>query len=275
MNMKMDRRSLIEMLGGASAFAAMSATEKADAVEQKMAASLETPAPGATATSIQKVTGDGLPDPQGVRTVRPGGGRIFGYGKKPTEVLAPMPDKPTLQDFFQNRFLTQRKHVLQSAGRAMKSGGSEELVLACLLHDVAQELIVVDHGWWGGQLMAPYVSEKVSWAITYHQALRFFPDDSVGYKYPEFYNQLFGPNYVPEPYIRQAYEYARKHKWYMEARMITVNDYYAFDPKVEVSLDPFVDIIGRHFKQPAAGLGYDGSPVAHMWRSLIYADHPL
>ena len=44
--------------------------------------------------------------------------------------------------------------------------------------------------------------------------------------------------------------------------MVTVNDLYAFDPKAQVSLDVFVDIIGRHFKQPEEGLGYDNSAVA-------------
>ena len=28
-------------------------------------------------------------------------------------------------------------------------------------------------------------------------------------------------------------------------------------------------------KQPKEGLGYDGSPVAHMWRTMIYPDTPL
>ncbi len=44
---------------------------------------------------------------------------------------------------------------------------------------------------------------------------------------------------------------------------------------VKVAIDPFVDIIGRRFKQPKEGLGFDGSPVAHMWRTLIYPDNPL
>jgi len=30
--------------------------------------------------------------------------------------------------------------------------------------------------------MEPYVSEKVSWAIRHHQALRFYADSSVGYE---------------------------------------------------------------------------------------------
>jgi hypothetical protein len=44
---------------------------------------------------------------------------------------------------------------------------------------------------------------------------------------------------------------------------------------VKVTIEPFIDIIGRHFKQPKEGLGYDNSPVAHMWRSMIRPDSPL
>jgi hypothetical protein len=66
----------------------------------------------------------------------------------------------------------------------------------------------------------------------------------------------------------------RKHKWNSEARMVTVNDLYAFDANAQVSLDPFVDIIGRNFTQPKEGLGYD-SPVAHMWRTIERPDAPL
>ena len=53
------------------------------------------------------------------------------------------------------------------------------------------------------------------------------------------------------------------------------HDLYAFDPNMKVSLDSFIDIIGRHFKQPKEGLGYDNSPVAHMWRTLIFPDNSL
>jgi len=54
-----------------------------------------------------------------------------------------------------------------------------------------------------------------------------------------------------------------------------VNDLYAFDPKVKPQLEEFTDIIGRNFKQPKEGLGYDNSPVAHMWRSIARPDMPL
>ena len=121
----------------------------------------------------------------------------------------------------------------------------------------------------------PYVQEKVSWAIRYHQALRFYPDPAHGYEYPELYTRIFGKDYEPQPHIKAAYDYARNHKWYFEARMVTVNDLYAFDPNAKVSIEPFIDIIGRQFKQPKEGLGNDGSPTAHMWRTMMFPDNPL
>ena len=124
--------------------------------------------------------------------------------------------------------------------------------------------MTTDHGWWGAQIIEPYVSERVTFAVKYHQALRFFPDPEVGYEYPESYFQTFGVDYVPLPHVQAAYKYARNHKWYMDARLVTTNDLYAFDPDVEVSVDEFTDIIGRHFRQPAEGLGYDDTPVSHM-----------
>jgi hypothetical protein len=43
------------------------------------------------------------------------------------------------------------------------------------------------------------------------------------------------------------------------------------------SIDPeiFTDIIGRHFREPKEGLGFDGAPVAHMWRSAIWPNNSL
>jgi hypothetical protein len=80
---------------------------------------------------------------------------------------------------------------------------------------------------------------------------------------------------VPPPHVAAAYEEARNHPWYMDARLVTTNDLYAFDAQSVVTIDPFVDLIGRRFKQPIEGLGNDGSPVAHMWRTLAAPDAPL
>jgi hypothetical protein len=188
--------------------------------------------------------------------------------------LPPMPEKPTLVDFFNLRF-QEAQHVMQSAARAMRNGLPEEIVFACLLHDTGMALQMPDHGYVGAALYEPYVEEKVSWAIRYHQALRFFPDPDVGYEYPEMYYQLFGKDFVPEPYIRRDYEYARKHKWYMAARLVTLNDEYSFDKSITLTLDPFLDIIGRNFKQPPEGLGGDNTAASWMWRTIINPTRPL
>jgi len=202
---------------------------------------------------------------------------------KQAPVWLPMPARPTLVDFFQLRFNQIRNnlpfppghHVIQSASLAMQAGQKEETILACLLHDLGLWLIKPDHGWWGAQLVEPYVSEKISWAIRYHQALRFYPDSSVGYEYPEMYLHMFGPDYRPSAHIEAAYHYARNHPWYMEARLITLYDDYSFSRDVAPSIEPFIDIINRHFKQPPEGLGCDNSPVAHMWRTIMDPDRPV
>jgi hypothetical protein len=209
------------------------------------------------------------------RTTRRGVGGLFANRRgENVKKLPPMPDKPTLKDFFELRF-APANHVLQSATRALKTGMSEEVILACLLHDTVQSLMRADHGYWGAQLFEPYLPEKSTFAIRHHATLRFYPDDDAGYEYPESYYRTFGHDYKPPPHVEQAYKMLKNHKWYMEPRLVTVNDLYAFDPNAKVSFEPFQDIVGRHFKQPKEGLGYDNSPSAHMWRTIAKPDMPL
>jgi hypothetical protein len=169
--------------------------------------------------------------------------------------LPKMPAKPTLLDYFTYR-AKGINHLLQSATHALKASMPEKTILACLVHDIANAIFIK-------QLIEPYVDEEVCWAVRAHQALRFFPDESVGYSYPEAYVKHFGQDYEPDDYIKEAYRRARNHKWYMTARMITVHDIYSFDPNAVVSWEPFIDIVGRNFRQPDEGLGFDNSPVSH------------
>ncbi len=160
----------------------------------------------------------------------PAGDETICMGDDPR--LSKMPEKPTLLDFFHHRF-DGTDHLLQSARLAKLTGQNELTIVACLLHDIAVcGFIRGDHGYWGEQMVAPYVDEEISWAIRKHQALRFFPDESVGYTYPELYKTNFGADYKVDDYIRYEYEDSLKSPWYMTARMITVNDVYAFDPDV-------------------------------------------
>jgi len=56
---------------------------------------------------------------------------------------------------------------------------------------------------------------------------------------------------------------------------VVVNDLYAFDPNKKVEIEEFEDVIARAFRQPAEGLGFDGSPSAHMWRTMIWPNNFL
>jgi hypothetical protein len=200
---------------------------------------------------------------------------IFMMGDNPA--LPKMPTCPTLKDFFLLRFgKIPRTHLLQSARVARENGLEEKVLMACLLHDIAiAGLLSANHGYWGAQMVRPYVDEEVSWAIEKHEALRYFADASVGYTYPDAYIDYFGPDYNPPDYVRREAAAARHHRWYMTSRLVTINDIYSFDPNVVVEFDEFEDLVGRNFRQPREGLGFDGSAVAHMWRTMIWPNNFL
>ena len=167
--MEIDKEEFIASLGGKAAVDSMNPEAKAYALEEFMQQRLNGKYPTMAEVEAQIET----------RRHRRGVGNLFLSHTGNVKRLPPMPSKPTLADYFKLRFHVTSNHVLQSANRAMKNGMSEEIVLACLLHDTVQELIKVDHGWWSAQLYEPYVSEKVAFAIRYHQALRFYEDTDM------------------------------------------------------------------------------------------------
>ena len=130
--MKLEPQDLITSLGGDAAVAAMSHEERADALEHYMfRATVAGQVPSVAEVEAQITT----------RPSRRGAGNLFVSHSGNVKIIPRMPDKPTLADFFKLRFQTTSNHVLQSANLAMKNGMSEEIILACLLHDTVQELI--------------------------------------------------------------------------------------------------------------------------------------
>lgn len=219
--------------------------------------------------------GADTPDPEPEIFARLKSGTVLMMGDNPE--LPRMPERPTLMDFFRYRLTDVTcRHLLTSAKRALDQGQDDKIVLACLLHDISNGcLLRSDHGYWGSQMIAPYVDEEVAWAVQYHQALRYFSDPTVGYAYPESYIRFFGANYTPPEYIQKAAKLAREHRWYMSARLVTLYDIYFFDEWEPIDPDIFSDIVGRHFREPDEGLGFDGSPTAHMWRTAIWPNNAL
>src|SRR4030095_8214512 len=254
-------RAILTCGGGGADDERMTTLERAEAAEHALSQELDKIA----VKSVIYTSGERDPREPMPRPDAKGRRFLMGHDARPAQRA----DTRTVIDFYRLRF-GPSMHMLQSARLALKSGAPEKVVVACLLHDIAiTGFIRSDHGYWAAQLVEPYVDEEVSWAIRYHQALRFYPDESVGYQYPELYKTLFGEDYQPEPHIARAYQDARTNKWYMTPRLITVNDLYSFDPNVTVQLEEFTDVIGRNFKQPKEGLGFDASPSAHIWRTLM------
>lgn len=247
-------------------------------VEKKMSANRPWPQAGRTrmiARSPVGFIGTGIDGDEHHLLAQLDANHVFMMGDNPA--LPRMPEKPTLIDFFKCRFNEIAvSHLLASAKRAVDDGHNDNVVMACMLHDIANGcLIRPDHGYWGAQLIAPYVNEEVAWAVKYHQPLRYFADPAVGYEYPESYRKFFGPDYQVPAYIRRDAEYAMKHKWYMTARLVTMYDLYFFDAAAPIEPEFFTAIINRNFRQPAEGLGHDDSPSSHMWRTMIWPNNFL
>ena len=118
--------------------------------------------------------------------------------------------------------ISRLEHSLQSATRAYKNKESEEMVVACLLHDIGDELAPLNHSEYAATVLKPYVSEKTHWVVEKHGEFQAFyyahhlggnrnkRDKYKGHKYfdacvnfCEKYDQCsFDPNYESYPLER-------------------------------------------------------------------------
>ena len=127
--------------------------------------------------------------------------------------------------------ISRLEHSLQSATRAYKNKESEEMVVACLLHDIGDELAPLNHSEYAATVLKPYVSERTHWIIEKHGEFqmyyyahhldgdRFKREKYKDHKYYqatidfcEKYDQCsFDPNYKPmslkdfEPMVRNIF----------------------------------------------------------------------
>src|SRR5262249_34643117 len=168
---QLDRRHFIASLGGAAAVRLMSSEAKAEALESYMIQQLNgTPQPAPPGQPKKFPTAADIDAQIETRSYRRGVGNLFLTTQQGSQVkhLAPMPEKPTFVDFFNLRLQSTANHCLQSANLAKKHNMPEDIVLACLLHDLVHALIKTDHGYWGADLYRPYVSDRIHFAVRYH-----------------------------------------------------------------------------------------------------------
>src|SRR5262245_61748700 len=138
MPVDIDHTAFIASLGGRGAVGGMSHEARADALEDYAIHTLDE-----AVAQIQARLNNGRPTPVRLPTAaeveahidgspnRRGVGNLFvPSATRPIGRLEAMPKRPTLADFFKLRF-EPANHVLQSATRAMTTGMTEEVILAC------------------------------------------------------------------------------------------------------------------------------------------------
>ncbi len=129
--------------------------------------------------------------------------------------------------------VSRLEHSLQSATRAYKSGESEEMVVATLLHDIGDELAPMNHSEYAAAILKPYVSQKTHWIIEKHGEFQMF-----------YYAHHLGGN-------KNQRDKYKGHKYFKD----TVNfcekyDQNSFDPNYKsFSLDFFKPMVKKIFSR--------------------------
>ena len=62
-----------------------------------------------------------------------------------------------LQDTLEGYQITRLEHSLQTATRALNEKASDEMIVACLLHDIGDELAPLNHAECAAAILKPYV----------------------------------------------------------------------------------------------------------------------
>ena len=129
--------------------------------------------------------------------------------------------------------VSRLEHSLQSATRAFRNNESEEMVVACLLHDIGDELAPLNHSEYAASVLKPYVSEKTHWIIE---------------KHGEFQMYYYAHHLGADRFKREKY---KDHKYYQD----TINfcekyDQCSFDPNYKsMKLKDFEPLVRKIFSR--------------------------
>ena len=135
--------------------------------------------------------------------------------------------------------VSRLEHSLQSATRAHRNGENEEMVVACLLHDIGDELAPMNHSEYAASILKPYVSEKTHWIVE---------------KHGEFQMYYYAHHLGCDKNRRDKY---KDHKYYQDTvEFCEKYDQKSFDPKYEsLPLEFFEPIVKKIFtRKPYSSL---------------------
>ena len=129
--------------------------------------------------------------------------------------------------------ISRLEHSLQSATRAYKNKESEEMVVACLLHDIGDELAPLNHSEYAATVLKPYVSKKTHWIIE---------------KHGEFQMYYYAHHLGADRFKREKY---KEHKYYQATvDFCEKYDQCSFDPNYKsMSLKDFEPMVRNIFSR--------------------------
>lgn len=167
--------------------------------------------------------------------------------KEDYELLADLEDKfnegladrllsavESLKDSLSGYQVSRYEHSLQSATRAHRNNESEEMVVACLLHDIGDTLAPYTHGEMVAAILKPYVEEKICWVVKYHGLFQMF-----------YYAHHTGGD-------RNARDMFKDHPYYQACiDFCELYDQNCFDPDYDsFPLEFFAPMVRRIFERP-------------------------
>ena len=129
--------------------------------------------------------------------------------------------------------ISRLEHSLQSATRAYKNKESEEMVVACLLHDIGDELAPLNHSECAATVLKPYVSKKTHWIVE---------------KHGEFQMYYYAHHLGADRFKREKY---KDHKYYQATvDFCEKYDQCSFDPNYKsMSLKDFEPMVRNIFSR--------------------------
>ena len=129
--------------------------------------------------------------------------------------------------------ISRLEHSLQSATRAFKNKESEEMVVACLLRDIGDELAPLNHSEYAATVLKPYVSKKTHWIIE---------------KHGEFQMYYYAHHLGADRFKREKY---KDHKYYQATvDFCEKYDQCSFDPNYKsMSLKDFEPMVRNIFSR--------------------------
>ena len=129
--------------------------------------------------------------------------------------------------------ITRLEHSLQTATRALNEKANDEMIVACLLHDIGDELAPLNHAEYAAAVLKPYVSEKTHWIVEKHGIFQMY-----------YYAHHFGEN-------KNEREKFKDHKYYKDTMDFCEKwDQKSFDPAYKsLTLKDFEPYVKKIFSR--------------------------